>query len=177
MIVQFEKNEHLLGRSRAIVKQNNIVKKYYWGKDHWDSTKRSVNLMKVFYGDEDFFITEKENEYQYEVHIRYIPHIESKFKSYRENIRNYLELVEIFGLVQTKKDLQWYNLIYRRGDDKPFLLDWDDYIKFKSDKHAYEYYKAELTQKDWWSLYKMTQEEAEEIFEDEWEQVCSRFVR
>lgn len=176
MKYSFDDNEVLLGRSRAIVKQGDIVKKYYWAKDHWDSTKLSVKLMKMFYIEKDFFIKEINHKDCYEVHTKYIDHHVASYKGYRKNVQDYLCLVESIGLDICKKDLQWYNLIYSKGDAQPYILDWDDYIKFNTDNEAYNFYKGELTQKDWCVYYNKSQEEINEIFEDEWRKVYSRFI-
>lgn len=169
MKVILEKGETLIGRSHLILNKNCLyVEKHYLSKEFINDVKFATKLMKL--SQEELFVSEDMREDCYVVTQQYIPHVISR-KGYREDISNYLKLIDTLKYDWSKRDLQHYNLIYRSKDDKPFLIDWDDYVTLGSKQKAYNWYKRELTGHKWLKLYDITQQEANNIFDKEWKNV------
>lgn len=170
MKITLEEGENLLGRSHLIVNKDNLyVEKHYFTKDFIDDVKFATRLMKI--SQPELFVLEETREDCYVVTQRYIDHNPVNLKSYSENISNYLTLIESLGYDWSKRDLQHYNIIYQTSDNKPYLIDWDDYVTLGSKQDAYNWYKSELTGLKWLDLYNITEQEATSIFEKEWKNV------
>jgi hypothetical protein len=165
-----EEGESLLGRSHLVVNRDNLyVEKHYFFQDSIEDVKFATRLMKI--AQPDLFVSEETRADCYVVTQRHINHYPVNLKGYHENISNYLTLVESLGYDWSKRDLQHYNIIYQTGSNKPYLIDWDDYITLGSREAAYGWYKSELTGLKWLERYNITLQAANSIFEEEWKNV------
>lgn len=176
-----DNDELLLGRSHLTLKKNNYIKKYYptcqvepgtaLFRDNHERIKFATGLMKVAHP--ELYVGEEETYNFYCVTQNYIDYILSVEYSYSHNVKSYLQLLEKLGYEYSKRDMQHYNLIYRKRDQKPFCIDWEDYVTLSSIEDAYNWYKNELTGLKWLDQYNITKQEATDIFEKEWEK-CSK---
>jgi len=165
-----EGGENLLGRSHLIINRNYLyVEKHYFTKDFIEDVKFATRLMKM--AQPELFVSEESRDNCYVVTQQYIDHKPVNLKGYSENISNYLTLIDSLGYDWSKRDLQHYNIIYQTSDNKPYLIDWDDYVTLGSKQDAYDWYKSELTGLKWLDLYNITEQEATSIFEKEWKNV------
>lgn len=175
MILELSNTEIPLGRSSIILRDRDVVKKYYiygsvkngagWDRQNISEVKLTTEMMKIYHP--DMFIDFEVTKDYYCVKTKYINHTNSLLKPYVINVRNYLRLVEVFGYDKSKVDLNCYNLIYSQ-DNEPYLLDWDNYVEFDSEESAYNWYKNELTGFTWLQHYDITKEDAESIFDQQW---------
>ena len=175
MILELSDTEIPLGRSSIILRDRDVVKKYYiygsvkdgagWDRQSISEVKLTTEMLKMFHPDlfVDFEITKD----YYCVITRYIDHTNSLLKPYEVNLKNYLRLVEVFGYDKSKTDLNCYNLVYD-NIDTPYILDWDNYVDFDCEESAYDWYKNELTGFTWLEHYNITKENAESIFDQLW---------
>ena len=176
MRLELNHNEQLIGRSHLILKSGSYIKKYYpldqtemfdtWWLNH---VKQTTKLFKIVHP--DLYVSETTDNNFYCVTQNYIEHNESKDYSYQLNISNYLSIINDLGFDYAKRDMQWYNLIYRKEDEKPFCIDWDAHEVLYSEEHAYEYYKSELINDTWKSLFNISDEDAESTFNTLWRMI------
>lgn len=185
MILQLDSDEMLIGRSHLILKHGNYIKKYYprshidtdngfnsqVEKDTWwlNHVKESTKFMKLVHP--DLYVSEEQDDNFYCVTQNFIDNNDARGYGYRHNIRCYLNIINTLGYDYAKRDMQWYNLLYRKQDDKPFCIDWDAYQVLQSEEEAYHYYKSELTSDKWFEQYPMSYHYATEIFNKEWNRV------
>lgn len=177
MRLELEQNEQLIGRSHLIIKSDSYIKKFYPTVHNglfdlcWlNQVKSTTRLFKLVHP--DLFVSEEEDENFYCVTQNFIEHNECTIYGYEHNVHNYLtNLIDALGYDYTKRDLQWYNLIYRKHDDKPFCIDWDAYEELRSEEEAYKYYKSELTGSKWQWRHNISQEDAESTFNKLWKKV------
>ena len=179
MYLILDSDEKLIGRSHIILKQGNFIKKYYpmchvitaeGGDTHFvKNVKQSTSFMKLVHP--DLFVSEETTNDFYCVTQNFIEHKPCKDFGYTHNIRCYLKLIEKLGYDYSKRDLQYYNLLYRKSDDKPFCIDWDAYVTFKNEETAYKHYKTELVSYKWQRYYNTSEEDLNIIFEREWNNV------
>ena len=174
-----DNDEKLIGRSHIILRQKNYIKKYY-PIDHvtvatgGDSTllkniKRANWLMKIVHP--DLYVKEEVDNNFYCVTQNFIEHKPCNKFGYTHNIKSYLQLVDKLGYDYSKRDLQYYNLLYRKSDDKPFCIDWDSMKILYSEEDAYNYYMDELVSLKWLSFYNISREDALNVFNKEWNNV------
>lgn len=174
-----EEDEKLIGRSHIILKQGNFIKKYYpmsqvitaLGGDPQfvKGVKKTTPFMKLVHP--DLYVSEETTDDFYCVTQNFIEHKPGKEFGYAHNIRCYLNIIYKLGYDYAKRDMQWYNLLYRKSDDKPFCIDWDAYQILNSEEEAYNYYKSELMSSKWFEQYDMSYSHALEIFNKEWNNV------
>jgi hypothetical protein len=171
MKIILEHDEELLGRSHCIIRKgNDYVQKYYYTDQFLDDVKFATKLMKM--AEPALYVSEETVDDYYIVTQNYIEHRPYNDKPYITNIANYLGLVDSLGWDYSKRDLQHYNIIYYNNDEKkPFIIDWDDYVKLGSKEVAYIWYKKELTSLKWQVEHNLTKEDAENIFDKEWQNV------
>lgn len=171
MIFQFEDGDQVLGQASIIVLNKPYVKKHFFRSSEplwFDRVIQTIDMMFLHHGDDLFHSLDTSDDRIITLHMHHIDHSLSVDKTYVENISNYLKLVDTFGFEKSKRDLQHYNLIYRKEDDEPFLIDWDSFTEFKNEETAYNYYKSQLCSYKWQELYNMNQDEAEEKFNILW---------
>jgi hypothetical protein len=179
MYLILDHDEKLIGRSHIILKQGKFIKKYYpmchvetaeGGDIHFvESVKKTTSLMKLVHP--DLYVGEETTDDFYCVTQNFIDYNPCKNFGYTHNIRCYLKLIEKLGYDYSKRDLQYYNLLYRKSDDKPFCIDWDAYATFKDEETAYKHYKTELVSYKWQRYYNTSAEDLSVIFEREWNNV------
>lgn len=168
-----DKDEKVLGKGCIVVLRDNIITKYHFRSHLADySILKSVNLLKLYDTEKELFVDYKRNNIFNEVVLNYIESTDPLNKTYAENIKVYLKLIDIFGFQYCKGDLTYYNILYRKSDDKPFIIDWDHYVDLNnSEEESYNFYKSELTSYKWQRGYGMNKEQVTEIFEKEWKNV------
>lgn len=177
MFMKLEQDEELIGRSHLIIKKGEYIKKFYptvhnelfdtWWLNH---VKDTTKLFKLVHP--DLFVSEEEDENFYCVTQHFIENTNCTIYGYEHNVHSYLtNLINVLGYDYTKRDLQWYNLFYRKSDDKPFCIDWDAHEELRSEQEAYNYYKSELTGSKWQWRYNMSREDAESTFDKLWKKV------
>ena len=93
---------------------------------------------------------EKVNYYQVEI---------EKIKKNIKHLENYLKLFEWFGDTITKRDLVPSNILYRKTDNKFFLIDWDNVQYLKNKDECYNFYKEQLCDHRWQDTFKMNRKE------------------
>lgn len=185
MQLHLESDEYLIGRSHLILKQGSYIKKYYPmnqtdfgtglqardGNHTWwiKHVMESTQYMKLVHP--DLYVSEHEDANFYCVTQNFIESNDTLLYGYRHNIRCYLDIINTLGYDYAKRDMQWYNLLYRKQDDKPFCIDWDAYQVLQSEEDAYQYYKSELVSDKWFENYQMSYDDALDIFNEEWDHV------
>lgn len=173
MILFLDDGETLLGKGCIITLKNNLVTKCHLRSPFVDhSIKKTVSLLKEYDAKGELFVSYKQTPMFNEVVLNYIDSTSSLEKSYRDNVKVYLNLINVFGFSYSKGDLNHYNLLYRKSDDKPFIIDWDHYIDLEgSEENAYKFYKEELTNRKWRAVYSMSMDQVESIFNEEWNDI------
>lgn len=169
----FEDGDFVLGQASIIVLNKPYVKKYFFNSSEpfwYGRVKQSIAMMVEHHGDDLFYSLDISNKI-ITLTMNYIDHKTCDHKSYLENLENYLRLVDTFGFKKSKRDLQHYNLIYRKNDDEPFLIDWDSFTEFENEAAAYEFYKSQLCSYKWKKKYNMNQEEIEQQFNRLWKKL------
>ena len=182
MILQLEEGEQLIGRSHLILKKGNYIKKYYPNffvlaakgdvnrhNFYINHIEKSTYFMKIVHP--DLYVSDETDNNFYCVTQNYIDHNDAEKYGYVDNINVYLNIVNTLGYDYAKRDMQCYNILYRKSDDKPFCIDWDSHIELKSKQHAYHYYKEELTSPKWQEAYDISILEMKDIFDREWKNV------
>ena len=174
MIFHFEDNDRVLGQASLIVSNDKYVRKHFFRSDDsawYNNIMKAVDMMFLHHGDELLHSVDRSKENMITVCMHYIDHNLSLHRPYAENIENYLKLVDTFGFDRSKRDLQWYNIIYRKEDDEHFLIDWDNFIELKGEEAAYKYYKSQLSSYKWQELYNVSQEDATALFDSLWRKI------
>ena len=62
-------------------------------------------------------------------------------------------------------------ILYRKTDNKFFLIDWDNVQYLKNKDECYNFYKEQLCDHRWQDTFKMNRKEVEKIFDEEWNNV------
>ena len=182
MILYLEEDEQLIGRSHLILKKGNHIKKYYpnffvlaaegdvnrfnFYRNH---IKKSTYFMKLVHP--DLYVSDETESNFYCVTQNYIDSNDADKYGYVDNINAYLNIINTLGYNYAKRDMQYYNLLYRKVDNKPFCIDWDAHIELKSEEHAYDFYKEELTSPKWQQKYDISKLDMDNIFDREWKNV------
>jgi len=171
---KFECDGTILGFSKLIISDENYVYKYLFNKSNWPNAEAGVELLKEF--DPDFYV----DMYRTDNYLCYITNkidfIEShKVRTlipYKDTVCAHLALYKQFGSFVTKRDLCPSNILFRKSDHRPFLIDWDQIEYFKTNEECYKFYRVELCCNYFWhQRYRYTQEQCEEAFDMEWEKL------
>ena len=166
--MNLEINGKILGNGRVLVSDGKYVKKYYFQEKMFNEIEKATFIMKDFHP--DLFKKKKKNDIMI-VTTHFIDSIDCTVVDYRTNVKNYLKLFEWFGETITKRDLVPSNILYRKTDNKFFIIDWDNVQYLKNKAECYNFYKEQLCDHRWQDTFKMNRKEVEKIFEEEWNNV------